>query len=252
MKVQIASDLHLELEWNTWCFEETPLVPVADILILAGDIMCFDTEQKFLDHSFWNRVSADFKKVYILPGNHEYYDGLDITRIGKRFDIRSNVHIVNNDTEVLDNNLFVFTTLWSDIPACLREPMLSHANDFKHICKNGNVLSFEGYKELHEQSLQFLVGQLDENYEKNVVVSHHAPLLQLLPDRLGNSWGASLYANQLDELVQNHNIHTWIYGHSHLCCQDSSLYGTSFCTNPFGYRTKKENPCFKLDKSVDI
>ena len=252
MKVQIASDLHLELESNMRYFEEIPLAPTADILILAGDVMCFDAEQKFLNHSFWNRVSADFKQVYVLPGNHEYYDGLDITQIGKRFDIRSNVHIINNDTEVLGGNLFVFTTLWSDIPICLRKPMLSHANDFKYIRKNGNILSFEEYKELHEQALQFLFGQLNENYENKVVVSHHIPLLQLLPERLGNSWGSSLYANRLDELIQNHNIHTWIYGHSHLCCRDSFLYGTSFYTNPFGYRTKKENPCFKFDKSIDI
>lgn len=72
MDIQIVSDLHLELEWNTRHFEQYPLVPSADILVLAGDIMILGDD--FVEHHFWDRVPKDFKQVYFLPGNHEYYN----------------------------------------------------------------------------------------------------------------------------------------------------------------------------------
>lgn len=48
-------------------------------------------------------------------------------------DIRHNVHLINNDSVVIDDNMILFTTLWSNIPACLSGPMLSKDSDFKYI-----------------------------------------------------------------------------------------------------------------------
>lgn len=54
MDIQIASDLHLELEWNTRHFEQCPQIPYADILVLAGDIMILGDD--FVEHHFWDWV----------------------------------------------------------------------------------------------------------------------------------------------------------------------------------------------------
>lgn len=250
MDIQIASDLHLELEWNTRHFEHRPLVPSADILVLAGDIMFLD--DGFAEHHFWDRVSKDFKQVYFLPGNHEYYKGTDVSCNISGIDIRHNVHLINNDSVVVDDNMILFTTLWSNIPACLSGPMLSKGSDFKYIMYKGNTLSIEAYNKLNEEAFLFLKSQLGGLCKNKIVVSHHVPLLELLPARLRESWGASLYFNRLGDILLDNNIHSWIYGHSHYSHVDSTIYGIRFYTNPFGYQANRQNPDFKLDKCVHI
>lgn len=252
MNIQIASDLHLELKWNEKYFENNPLIPSADVLILAGDIMCFDVDRKFLEHPFWNRISCDFKQVYLLLGNHEYYGGIDVELFQGSFEIRNNIHLMNNITEVLDDNLFIFTTLWSSIPIKYRQVMSVHVNDFKYINRRGATLSVEDYNELHNLSLTFIKEQLCKDYKNKVLISHHVPLLQLLPERLRNLYAYSLYSNHLDDIIKSNNIHTWVYGHSHFFSSDCTFYNTSFCSNPFGYKKNKENPYFMHDKCIVI
>ena len=71
MLVQICSDLHLELVQNRNWILENPLVPKGDILIIAGDTFYINDQMGTLD--FIKKVSDDFKAVYLIPGNHEFY-----------------------------------------------------------------------------------------------------------------------------------------------------------------------------------
>jgi len=72
MKIQYASDLHLEFRDNARYLRDNPMIPVGDILLLAGDIGYLD-DDNYSVHPFWDWASDNFHQTLVIPGNHEFY-----------------------------------------------------------------------------------------------------------------------------------------------------------------------------------
>jgi len=72
MKIQYASDLHLEFHENSRWLKENPLVVAGDVLILAGDIGYLG-DDNYRRHPFWDWCAESFRKTIVIPGNHELY-----------------------------------------------------------------------------------------------------------------------------------------------------------------------------------
>ena len=60
MKIQYASDLHLELSGNSRWIGKNPLEVAGDILLLAGDVVYLGLESH-IRHPFWDWCSDNFK-----------------------------------------------------------------------------------------------------------------------------------------------------------------------------------------------
>ncbi len=69
MKIQYASDIHLEFNSNTNYIVNNPLKVTGEILILAGDISVINSE-KYLENPFWDWASKNYKQVIVAYGNH--------------------------------------------------------------------------------------------------------------------------------------------------------------------------------------
>ena len=77
MKIQYASDLHLEFADNWRYLKAHPLEVTGDILLLAGDIGYLG-DDNYSKHPFWDWASENYKEVHCCMGNHEFYKYYDV------------------------------------------------------------------------------------------------------------------------------------------------------------------------------
>ena len=224
----------------------------ADILILAGDTMYWDED--YLQNPFWDTVSSAFAQVLVIPGNHEFYKGFDLASLQKSASgtIRDNVHWYYNQSVVLDGVQIILSTLWSHIPSTISERIQTCGNDFACIQYEKRPITIEKYNDENRLSIDYITKELQKKYAKRIIVSHHAPILKAISEQLQNSWYASLYANNLDELIKKNSINYWIYGHSHQYRESFRIHDTELVTNPCGYMSKKENTLFDLKRVIVV
>jgi predicted phosphodiesterase len=104
MKIQYASDLHLEFSENYSFLKRNPLKPAGDILVLAGDIGYLN-DDNYRHHPFWDWVSDNFEQVIVAVGNHELYKYYDLAKMpqGLVYAIRNNVKCYYNAVVQIDS-----------------------------------------------------------------------------------------------------------------------------------------------------
>ena len=249
MKAQYLSDVHLEF------MSKPPKIKVmADVLCLAGDI---GYPFSGIYREFLKQMSQSFTKVFLIAGNHEYYNSDKYsTRTMDEVNTMihsiiinnnlSNVTFLNNSSELYKDVLFAGTTLWSNIQSqnmndiCLM-------NDFKQI----QGLSYDTYKLLHLKSCSFIENLLsDVNKDKNkdkqakiVMMTHHLPSFNLIDEKHAYSHTNCFYASKCDKYFVE-PIKAWIYGHTHTP-NKTVINNIQFVCNPKGYPS--ENTIVKYE-----
>lgn len=137
LKIQYASDLHLEFPTNKEFLMRQPLQAVGEILVLAGDVVPLAVLEQHQD--FFSFVADHFKTTYWLPGNHEYYHYDLADKSGVLHEaIRSNVFLVNNVSVVHEQLKLIFSTLWSNISPGNLWQIERGLNDFRYIKYKGH------------------------------------------------------------------------------------------------------------------
>jgi predicted phosphodiesterase len=240
MRIQYISDIHLEF-YNSLP-EKLILKPEAEVLCLAGDIG-FPYSTRY--EEFLVRMSKIFKKVFIITGNHEYYNAqgnrhhtmeeIDdrIRQIISSYSLL-NVTYLDNEYEDYEGYRFVGSTLWSKCEV----PIVEHCiNDFRAI----KEMSVDLYNSLHEISREFLKSEVVTASPLPVIVmTHHLPSYKLI-DRKYINENKNLnkyFASDSDDLFVP-TIMAWIYGHTHTGSVKEG-HGIKFYCNPYGYPGENE------------
>ncbi|MCF8362170.1 MAG: metallophosphoesterase [Prolixibacteraceae bacterium] len=252
MKIQYASDLHIEFPENRAFLKANPLKPVGDILVLAGDIVPFAVLDKHVD--FFNYLSANFENTYWIAGNHEYYHYDLADKSGVFHEkIKKNVHLLNNNTIMHDDVELIFTTLWSKISPANQWAIFNRMNDFRLIKHQNDLLSIDLYNQQHEQSFRFLTETFaTANSAKKVVVTHHVPTFMNYPENFRGDALNEVFAVELFDFIEQHQPELWIYGHTHGNVSDFNIGKTRLATNQLGYVRNNEHAQFNNGKIFEI
>ncbi|MBK9993585.1 MAG: metallophosphoesterase [Saprospiraceae bacterium] len=252
MKIQLASDLHLEFLSHppgtafTASSSRDMLpkriigpVPGADVLVLAGDIA---------DGAYACTLFADWPTekrvpIILIAGNHEFYGHpidpiYDKLREGAAL---NNIHFLENDAVVIDGVRFLGTTLWTDYrlsglnrtQSQLMEYCGTRLNDHFRIRTGRHDFTPHDALARHEIARAWLEAELAKPFDgKTVVVSHHAPHpLSVHPRYISNDLNAA-FVSDLSDLMPG--VDLWLHGHVH----DSFDYQVGRCrvvANPAGY-----------------
>ena len=251
MKIQYASDLHIEFPENKEFLKQHPLKPVGDILVLAGDIVPFAVMDKHKD--FFTYLSDNFEDTYWIPGNHEYYH-FDIAKKNGSFHekIRGNVHLLNN-TVINKNGVdLIFSTMWTQISPAKQWVIERGMNDFYVIAYNGHKFTVPIYNQLHRESLAFLQKALVNKASKSIVISHHLPTFMNYPEKYKTSPLNEGFAVELFDLIEADGPDVWIYGHTHGNTSDFAIANTQLLTNQLGYVKYNEHDDFNNAKTINV
>ena len=255
MKIQYASDLHLEFAENRNFIENGGIMPIGEILVLAGDIS-YLCDRKMMKRQFFDWCAEHFRETFIVPGNHEFYHGYDIalTMENYEFAYRDNVRYMNNRSLVIGDTELFFTTLWTRISPLHLWEIQRGMNDFKHGILEGRRLTANDLDELHERCLLWLEAALaDSKAMHKIVVSHHCPTM--CEEFNGYPGGVlnSAFQVNLDEFIRRCGADYWIYGHTHYAGGSGAKIGeTMLLCNQLGYVFYGEHKRFDGAAVIEI
>lgn len=250
MKIQYCSDLHLEILGNNNWIKNNPMVVAGDILVIAGDTSYLDENFKNLD--FFNQVSDNFRQTYIIPGNHEFYRGYDVSVCEGSIneDLMDNVKLIHNDIAYEDGVKLIFSTMWARIVEHTKIIRLG-ITDFHRIKYKGKRFSPYHFNEIHKKCFQFIEKEVQEK-SKKVVVTHHLPSeLCNAPEHNNSKFNEAFCAEKTD-FIANSEIDYWIYGHNHRVLPEIDIKGAKLVSNQLGYVDHYEHLNFAWDKHFEI
>ncbi len=237
MRAQIISDIHLEFGNREFDFSG------CDLLILAGDI---HLGTKGLE---WILGKVKNIPVLYILGNHEYYRNTypGLIHQLKEKASGSNIHILENESVVIEGVSFHCMTLWTDF-GLFGNPQLAgfecqqKMNDYYLIRRDPSYSKLRSIDThtIHNESKKWLEKSLAEsNTKTNVVVSHHAPSIRSIALRYKDDLLSAAFASNMEDLILRYQPNLWVHGHVHDAF-DYMIGNTRVVCNPLGY--PHENP----------
>ena len=261
MKIQIASDLHLNLLQERFPgFRAVEPAPGADVLLIAGDIHHRTGAMEMF--SGWP------VPVVYVHGNHEAYGStVEETTSALRAASGGKLHYLENEACVLGGVRFLGCCLWTDyllFPEMQQAAMQECEQrllDHRTIRGSNGLFSAADALRLHHASRAWLAARLDEAFDgPTVVVTHHAPHAGSIHPRYAGQLLNAAFISDLTPLLGKAPL--WVHGHVHDSF-DYTVCGTRIVANPRGYALNRraaggpdeiqwENPSFQPRLVLEI
>lgn len=228
-RLQVLSDVHLEFYGSLSKFPLHRIEVVADDLALLGDIG-YPSTKAYSD--FLRFCSENWRRVFVIPGNHEYYHGEGIAKTDEKIaEVCSqfpNVMFLQRSVYYLSaDTVLAGCTMWTDVP----DDMASKMNDYKDI----PGITPASIRRLHAQNKAFVKKVLDRHADKQIIfVTHHCPHPKLMSHFDASSDVTEAYYSDLRPYIKS-CVRAWCCGHTHRNV-DTSAGPTRLLSNCFGYR----------------
>jgi predicted phosphodiesterase len=261
----IWSDLHDEF-WGG--FDLPDLSAPVDGVLVAGDT---HTMGRHLD------IPARAARKYGCPvvviwGNHEVYGSIwselreqETVRLAQLHAEGLDVRVLHGAATEIAGVRIIGATLWTDLKLyppfefLARTMVSAYMQDYRAIRTAPKTrFTIDDMLERHAQDKTAILNALSEPHDDpTLVMTHHLPVRELIaPMRtLGGHEKRAMsagFASALWDEIQVHDIHTWIWGHSHEGenWTGKGEHGTiSFVSNQRGYPGEKTkfDPAFLID-----
>jgi predicted phosphodiesterase len=253
MIIHYLSDIHLELYDITKIPRILQLIiPQSNICVLAGDIG-YPFEQTYI--SFLRGIHSKFEHIFLIHGNHEYYQfGNNQGKsneeiIQQTHDIISyyhldKIHFLHNSHYDLGKYRFIGSVLWSHIED---ERYLS--NDYDVVYKN----SIEEMNQTHflcKDYIQQALIQAQTDEKEVIMITHHLPSYRLNHPKYARYYQYhQCFSSHSDEFI-THPVKLWIFGHTHSTIH-MNINNILCISNPIGYKGERVDVNFNCFVEID-
>lgn len=252
MNIRYYSDMHLDFYRGPKDMWFPPVLPddKNTTLLLSGDVWRGTDFIHKNDYSWISLIAQRFKQVLIVLGNHDYWpcdQSISIVRGGEICNsllIDSgfyNVKVLDCDTYLDEDVLFVGATLWTDLSqedpfVVMNMPNYMMPDSEIAYDDSGQLFSSEKWLQTHYRHKDYLRHVVEQNKDKVVVImTHHVPLIELGDPNFEGHQSNGYFMNDLSTFVMdNDNIKMWVSGHVHVP-SISTLNQCCFLNNAVGY-----------------
>jgi len=267
MKILVLADLHVDEIWDREFLirlgEAIEYVGQdADLMIVAGDLA--ETAASTWPSAIrWLGTLYPSAKTVILPGNHDYYYGGNLSTLDRQLDricreagcaFGQCRRLVQGDVRVL------MTTLWTDLRLYEAEGeeavshSIWHASQMMPDYGYGVItvgdperqLSPEDTIRIHKKQLAWLGSELVKPWQgKTMVVTHHAPSAEVAGPMTPLS---PCFTSNLDAAIEKFRPDVWLFGHTHRLAEIRMAGGTLLRNVSVGYEDDMSG--FDLEEHV--
>ena len=262
VRFQYFSDVHAEFRATDRKFIASlderivvgPRGAAPSCLLLAGDI---GWPRHLVYREFLARVAARFDHVFLVAGNHEYYQAgcggdnrprktmMPADRVMTMIEneiravthkLASVVFLKDAHFDIPGTDVAVYgTTMWSDVAIADERYVEEHIGDYA--CIPGFTVGYG--RRLFAESRTKLGAFLDaceRDGKRAVVLTHHLPSYDLISAKYANERGNSAFASDLRDLADRPCVAAWVAGHTHAPCERGKFH-----VNPIGYPSEEQH-----------